>query len=76
VLTPSIFSGGLDFKIVDRNMVKKMEIFTKLSPTYKNNPNLKPFSLDSVSDTNMLNYRYGMASTFNFEPFVFRDRDD
>jgi len=72
--SPPNYSGGIDLKIVDANMVLNMEIYTKMGPSTDDNPNLTPFNLNNHPEMN--DYSNGTPKIFNFEAFVFKDVQD
>ena len=71
-----VFSGGIDYKIVDLKMVNNMEILTKCGPTNKNNPNLTTFSFKNFENDVISKYHNGMPDSFHFKSFIFRNTQE
>ena len=46
----TILTIGVDFKIVDKELVENMSIYAYGGPTYDLNPNLEPFDFKYVND--------------------------
>lgn len=57
-------SGGIDCKVTNSNMAKKLEAYAISGPTYDNNPYLTPFSWNNYGHLG-LSHR-GSAETYNF----------
>jgi hypothetical protein len=76
LLSPKTYSGGIDYKIVNVDMVKNMEIITKSGPTFDKNPNLKIFTFKDMQDPNMAKYHLGMPDSFDFRSITFSELKD
>jgi len=68
------FHGGIDFKIVDKYSVEKMEIFAYGGPTHDMNENLLPFDFSAVTDYHS-DYHHGIPQKWDFKPFFFGKKD-
>ena len=71
-----MFAGGIDFKIVNSNMVNNLQILTKCGPSHENNPNLKIFNFLDFKNYPISKYHFGAPDRFNFKSFIFKDLDE
>jgi len=62
--------GGIDFKIVNKELVDKMSFYVYGGPTYLYNDNFTPFDFSKVTD-HRTQFKQGIPTLWNFKPFIF-----
>jgi hypothetical protein len=67
------FHGGIDFKIVNSDLMKSMNIYAYGGPS-KSNPNTPPFDFKVITDFHK-DYHIGIPKVWNFSPFYFGSKD-
>jgi hypothetical protein len=67
--------GGVDFKIVNNELINNMTIYVYGGPTYMNNPNTPPFNFDTVTGFERM-YRDNIPVLWEFAPFFFPLREN
>ena len=64
------YHGGIDYKVVNKDLVDKMSFYVYGGPTYLYNNQFSPFDFSKVTDIRV-NYRDGIPTLWNFRPFLY-----
>lgn len=68
------FSGGVDFKIVNKDLMDSFSVYTYGGPTYDKNPYLSPFDFSVMKNHDEDLYHLGIPNVWNFQPIYFSDK--
>jgi hypothetical protein len=69
------YQGGIDFKIVNSELVNNLSFYAYGGPTYDKNPNLTPFDFEALSKTSFNKFHQGIPKLWNFKPFIYSKKD-
>jgi hypothetical protein len=67
------YHGGIDFKIVNAELVENMTIYAYGGPTYDKTGEIQPFSFSSIEDYEK-DYHVGIPHKWEFTPFYFSEK--
>ncbi len=71
----SSFSGGIDFKVVNKDLVDRLTVYAYGGPTYDKNPELTPFDFTKMTKTYYDEYHHGIPKVWKFSPFEFNEKN-
>ena len=61
--------GTVDYKIIDKDLIKSGNIYAYSGPIYGKNPNFPPFNKNDIT-TDLKDYMEGIPEKFEFEPIL------
>ncbi|MCQ2817463.1 MAG: hypothetical protein MJ252_09380, partial [archaeon] len=73
IASKSSTSGTIDFKILDKEMMKDNNMYIYSGPLYEGNDNFKPFK-KSLASESLIPYLRGIPEEFNFKPYYLNDK--
>ena len=63
-------NGAIDFKIVDKTMMKEDKIWVYSGPVYETNKHFEPYDISKAAQR-VQDHSLGMPRVWKFKPFIF-----